>query len=94
MSENKRLGLENFARGRGLVTLERAIDGIEIVIMLPLSLKQSVDRAPSLYGCKYNFAVRKYNFAVSKYNFGVAAVEEPGHVPPASPQQLLQPCRS
>ena len=96
MSENKRLGLENFARGRGLVTLERAIDGIEIVIVLPLSLKQSVDRAPSLYGCKYNFAVReynfavrKYNFAVSKYNFGVAAVEEPGHVPPASPQQLL-----
>ena len=99
----KRLGLENFARGRGLVTLERAIDGIKIVIVLPLSLKQSVDRAPSLYGCKYNFAVReynfavrkynfavrKYNFAVSKYNFGVAAVEEPGHVPPASPQQLL-----
>ena len=90
---------------------ESAIYGIEMVIVLPLSLKESVDPAPSFAVGKYNFAVReynvavpkynfavpKYNFAVPKYNFavrwqvhgGVAAVEEPGHVPPARPQQLL-----
>ena len=83
---------------------ESAIYGIEMVIMLPLSLKESVDPAPSFAVGKYNFAVReynvavrKYNFAVPKYNFavrwqvhgGVAAVEEPGRVPPARPQQLL-----
>ena len=82
---------------------ESAIYGIEMVIVLPLSLKESVDPAPSFAVGKYNFAVGKYNFAVReynvavrKYNFavpkvhgGVAAVEEPGHVPPARPQQLL-----
>ena len=76
---------------------ESAIYGIEMVIVLPLSLKESVDPAPSFAVGKYNFAVGKYNFAVPKYNFavrwqvhgGVAAVEEPGHVPPARPQQLL-----
>ena len=83
---------------------ESAIYGIEMVIVLPLSLKESVDPAPSFAVGKYNFAVReynvavrKYNFAVPKYNFavrwqvhgGVAAVEEPGHVPPARPHQLL-----
>ena len=67
----KSLGLEIFARGRGLVTLERAIDGIKIVIVLPQSRKQSVDRAPSFAVHKYNFAVHKYNFAVRKYNFAV-----------------------
>ena len=97
---------------------ESAIYGIEMVIVLPLSLKESVDPAPSFAVGKYNFAVREYNVAVRKYNFavpeynfavpkynfavpkynvavrwqvhgGVAAVEEPGHVPPARPQQLL-----
>ena len=84
---------------------ERAIVGIKMVIMLSLSLTQSVDRAPSFAVLKYNIAVRKYNLAVGKYNLavreynfavhsgqvhgGVAAVEEPGHVPPARPQQLL-----
>ena len=90
---------------------ERAIVGIKMVIMLSLSLTQSVDRAPSFAVLKYNLAVRKYNLAVGKYNLavgkynfavreynfavrwqvhgGVAAVEEPGHVPPARPQQLL-----
>ena len=76
---------------------ESAIYGIEMVIVLPLSLKESVDPAPSFAVGKYNFAVREYNVAVPKYNFamrwqvhgGVAAVEEPGHVPPARPQQLL-----
>ena len=76
---------------------ESAIYGIEMVIMLPLSLKESVDPAPSFAVGKYNFAVREYNVAVRKYNVavrwqvhgGVAAVEEPGHVAPARPQQLL-----
>ena len=75
---------------------ESAIYGIEMVIVLPLSLKESVDPAPSFAVGKYNFAVREYNVAVRKYNFavpkvhgGVAAVEEPGHAPPARPQQLL-----
>ena len=84
---------------------ERAIVGIKMVIMLSLSLTQSVDRAPSFAVLKYNIAVRKYNLAVGKYNLavreynfavhsgqvhgGVAAVEEPGRVPPARPQQLL-----
>ena len=83
---------------------ESAIYGFEMIIVLPLSLKESVDPAPSFAVGKYNFAVGKYNYAVReynvavpKYNFavrwqvhgGVAAVEEPGHVPPARPQQLL-----
>ena len=76
---------------------ESAIYGIEMVIVLPLSLKESVDPAPSFAVGKYNVAVRVYNVAVPKYNYavrwqvhgGVAAVEEPGHVPPARPQQLL-----
>ena len=76
---------------------ESAIYGIEMVIVLPLSLKESVDPAPSFAVGKHNFAVREYNVAVPKYNFamrwqvhgGVAAVEEPGHVPPDRPQQLL-----
>ena len=84
---------------------ERAIVGIKMVIMLSLSLTQSVDRAPCFAVLKYNIAVGKYNLAVGKYNLavreynfavhsgqvhgGVAAVEEPGRVPPARPQQLL-----
>ena len=40
---------------------ERAIYGIEMVIVLPWSLKESVDPAPS-------FAVGKYNFAVPPIN--------------------------
>ena len=86
----KSLGLEIFARGRGLGMSESAIYGIEMVIVLPLSLKESVDPAPSFAVGKYNFAVPKYNFAVRwQVHGGVAAVEEPGHVPPARPQQLL-----
>ena len=69
---------------------ESAIYGIEMVIVLPLSLKESVDPAPSFAVGKYNFAVREYNVAVWwQVHGGVAAVEEPGHVPPARPQQLL-----
>ena len=87
----KSLGLEIFARGRGLGMSESAIYGIEMVIVLPLSLKESVDPAPSFAVGKYNFAVREYNFAVhsGQVHGGVAAVEEPGRVPPARPQQLL-----
>ena len=50
---------------------ERAIVGIKMVIMLSLSLTQSVDRAPSFAVLKYNLAVGKYNLAVGKYNFAV-----------------------
>ena len=50
---------------------ESAIYGIEMVIVLPLSLKESVDPAPSFAVGKYNFAVREYNVAVRKYNFAV-----------------------
>ena len=66
---------------------ESAIYGIEMVIVLPLSLKESVDPAPS-------FAVGKYNFAVRwQVHGGVAAVEEPSHVP-ARPPTAAAPCRS
>ena len=50
---------------------ESAIYGIEMVIVLPLSPKESVDPAPSFAVRKYNFAVREYNVAVRKYNFAV-----------------------
>ena len=50
---------------------ESAIYGIEMVIVLPLSLKESVDPAPSFAVGKYNFAVGKYNFAVREYNIAV-----------------------
>ena len=46
---------------------ESAIYGIEMVIVLPLSLKESVDPSPSVAVGKYNFAVREYNVAVRMY---------------------------